>query len=409
METHEKYFYYTWKDKPKQSQLCSNDKKVNVLCQYSEQLLQSKQMNSDQKHLAFWQLKRKNSIVEKYSQSQINTTRIKTRRNSVVVGYESQIKTERKSSQTNQISQVSNTLTNKKQFQEDYIDELSRRRLSRFLSNYEICNLIHKRSLSRQDNQIYAEDIDKEIVTAQIKSIQNQQIRFQFHQSNKQIIPEKKYDNQINDMINMKQSTFKSVFQQIQHLTNEQSKKRMPITCHKMLKSRTKLVSCSHKVRERFKNIIKQVVFVAKYKCRVNFWFEYPIKYNNSFYEQIIEGNYDRIIFTLSQEPYLIHSRNKDGQTPLHIACICNNALLVKLLIKNCSNIEALDNKQLSPLYYAFKSNSNECFKILLNFKAKPWSPPGGKLDQNQMNVVQKNLLMHARLIYIFTIWKIKK
>ncbi|CAD8135451.1 unnamed protein product [Paramecium pentaurelia] len=408
METQEKYFYYTWRDKPKQSQLCSNDKKVNVLCHFSESLLQSKQTQSDQKHFAFWQLKRKNSIVEQNSQSQMNTTRIQTRRNSVVAGCESQIKTERKTHQTNK-SQIQNELTNKKKFREDYIDEQSRRRLSRFLSNYEICNLIHKRCLSRQDNQIYAEDIDKEMITAQIKSIQNQQIRFQFHQSNKQIIPEKKYDNQINDMINMKQSTFKSVFQQIQHLTNEQRKKRVPITCHKMLKSRTKLINCSIKIRERFHNILKQVLFVAKYKCRINFWFDYPIKYNNQFYEQIIEGNYDNIILTLSENPHLIHSRNKDGQTPLHIACICNNALLVKLFIKNCSNIEALDNKQLSPLYYAFKSNSNDCFKILLNSKAKPWSPPGGKLDQYQMNVVQKNLLMHARLIYIFTIWKIKK
>ncbi|CAD8061296.1 unnamed protein product [Paramecium sonneborni] len=408
MEINEKYFYYTWRDKPKQSQLCQNDKKVNVLWQYSESLLQSKQTQSDQKNLAFWQLKRKNSIVEKNTQSQINTTRIQTRRNSVVAGYESQIKTARKCNQTNQ-SQVSNALTNKKQFKEDYIDEKSRRRLSRFFSNHEICNLIHKRSLSRQDNQIYAEDIEKEMVTAQIKSIQNQQIRFQFHQSNKQILPEKKYDNQINDMINMKQSTFKSVYQQIQHLTNEQRKKRVPITSHKMLKSRTKLISCSYKIREKFLNILKQVLFVAKYKCRVNFWFDYPIKYNNKFYELIIEGNYDGIVQTLQDEPYLVHSRNKDGQTPLHIACICNNALLAKLFIKNYSNIEALDNKQLSSLYYAFKANSNDCFKILLHSNAKPWSPPGGKLDQNQMNVVQKNLLMHARLIYMFTIWKIKK
>ncbi|CAK85291.1 unnamed protein product (macronuclear) [Paramecium tetraurelia] len=408
METQEKYFYYTWRDKPKQSQLCQNDKKVNVLCQISESLLQSQQTQSDQKHLAFWQLKRKNSIVEQNSQSQINTTRIQTRRNSVVTGQESQIKTSRKTHQTNK-SQIENELTKKKKIRGSYIDEQSRRRLSRFLSNYEICNILHKRSLSRQDNQIYVEDIDKEMVTAQIKSIQNQQIRFQFHQSNKQIIQEKKYDNQINDMINMKQSTFKSVFQQIQRLTNEQRKKRVPVTQHKMLKSRTKLINCSHKIRERFQKILKQVLFVAKYKCRVDFWFEYPIKYNNQFYESIIEGNQDGIILILSKDPYLIHSRNKDGQTPLHIACICNNALLVKLFIKNGSNIEALDNKQLSPLYYSFKSNSNDCFKILLNSKAKPWSPPGGKLDQYQMNVVQKNLLMHARLIYIFTIWKIKK
>lgn len=48
-----------------------------------------------------------------------------------------------------------------------------------------------------------------------------------------------------------------------------------------MLKSRTKLISCSHKIRERFINILKQVLFVAKYKCRINFWFEYPIQFNN--------------------------------------------------------------------------------------------------------------------------------
>ncbi|CAD8053335.1 unnamed protein product [Paramecium sonneborni] len=171
-------------------------------------------------------------------------------------------------------------------------------------------------------------------------------------------------------------------------------------------------MSCTYKMRERFLNILKQVLFVAKYMCRVNFWFDYPIKYNNKFYELIIEGNYNSIILTLQDEPQLVHSRNKDGQTPLYVACICDNALLTKLFIKNCCNIEALDNKQLSPLYYAFKANSNDCFKILLHSKAKTWSPPGapgGKVDKNQMNVAQKNLLMHARLIYIFTIWKIKK
>jgi len=48
------------------------------------------------------------------------------------------------------------------------------------------------------------------------------------------------------------------------------------------------------------------------------------------------------------------------------VACICNNISITELLIKNDAHLEALDNKRYSPLFYSYKANSHECFKVFI-------------------------------------------
>lgn len=71
------------------------------------------------------------------------------------------------------------------------------------------------------------------------------------------------------------------------------------------------------------------------------------------------------------------------------------------------SHIEAQDNKNYTPLYYAYSAGSAEVFKYLLDNNARPFSPPNAKMDQNRMTIPMKNILMHARLVYIYKLWKL--
>lgn len=59
--------------------------------------------------------------------------------------------------------------------------------------------------------------------------------------------------------------------------------------------------------------------------------------------------------------------KNKGGKSPLHLACIKNNILLVKLLLNNKVDIEHIDLETNAPINYAIKYGNPELVKLLLD------------------------------------------
>lgn len=59
----------------------------------------------------------------------------------------------------------------------------------------------------------------------------------------------------------------------------------------------------------------------------------------------------------INEHPLLINSKDKEGSTPLHIAALKGSLLTAKLLIKKGADVNARDNDNRTPLFYAFPGN----------------------------------------------------
>ncbi|KAM3147024.1 hypothetical protein pb186bvf_000740 [Paramecium bursaria] len=285
-----------------------------------------------------WSLRKIQSIVEKQSaQTQRSTSRTK---------HESHNLSSRMID--------SNAKTIKKEKRQDKLLESERQRLGRFLSSHELCAAIQKRSISKIDLGLFEEDVDKEISTQRINQIKHQYIRYKFQGKVHELAKD-----QLEGPINaLKQRSYNSVYQKIQELRNIQRTKKAPLWEHSLITNKSKLVSNKKTsvTSKNQKSLQNNIVCYQVYSI----WFNFPLDFNRKFYNMIITGDIDGVVQKLTIDPHYIHMRNQYGQTPLHISSICNNLQMVQLLIKMGSHIEAQDNKNYTPLYYAYSAGSAE-------------------------------------------------
>lgn len=91
--------------------------------------------------------------------------------------------------------------------------------------------------------------------------------------------------------------------------------------------------------------------------------------YSNSLVHWACKRNLIKLFELVDDNNFNIDmdKKNKGGKTPLHLACIKNNILLVKLLINNKVDIEHIDLESNAPINYAIKYGNSELVKLLLD------------------------------------------
>ena len=72
----------------------------------------------------------------------------------------------------------------------------------------------------------------------------------------------------------------------------------------------------------------------------------------------------------LQSNAELVHTKDRDGYTPLHRACYENHSDIAEILLKNGANVAALTNEYWQPLHSASKWNSSSCVSLLLDWGA---------------------------------------
>lgn len=96
--------------------------------------------------------------------------------------------------------------------------------------------------------------------------------------------------------------------------------------------------------------------------------FDWEDDYLNSLVHWACKRNFNNFIEKAIEKKIEFNLTNKGGRTPLHLACIKNNILIVKLLIKEDNiNLESIDSQLNSPIDYAVKYGSSEMVKLLLD------------------------------------------
>lgn len=81
-------------------------------------------------------------------------------------------------------------------------------------------------------------------------------------------------------------------------------------------------------------------------------------------------GELEVIRNLVSTSPDLVHSKDKDGYTPLHRACYNNHVDIADFLLQHGANIHAQTNDLWQPLHSACMWNNAECVAKLLEHGA---------------------------------------
>ncbi|CAD8087197.1 unnamed protein product [Paramecium primaurelia] len=330
-----------------------------------------------------WTLKQLLNIVDKQS-SAISSTRF--------FNIKSSNKRSQEQSKEKDKSEVFPVVEEK--FVEEQVGESARIRLVKFLS-------FHKVNSNGQ--------IDK---TKQGFNLNLSQIK-QENQSQSNIkktlikINTSRFKQDLNNSVSDQRNQLKTIKQKIQNVIS--STDRKILISYANTAQQLQLTSGrkrNNRIIKRFQRIIKEIIQVVKYMLKYKLWFCYPITYNRTFLQKVIDKQFEQIKNELHQDPQLVHIRNQYGQTPLHLACIQSNFALTKLFIQNRSYLNSLDCYELTPLSYAILSNSTICLKLLLDSLASPWSPPGQMIDLSKITTLMKEMILKSRMYDVLRIWK---
>ena len=82
-------------------------------------------------------------------------------------------------------------------------------------------------------------------------------------------------------------------------------------------------------------------------------------------HDAVRHGNLDKVNSILAKKPELIKAKDKDGDTPLHIAASWGYKSMVKLLITNGADLNAKGSDGLTPLHMAV--NQKDVMKLLID------------------------------------------
>ncbi|CAD8092717.1 unnamed protein product [Paramecium sonneborni] len=330
-----------------------------------------------------WTLKQLLNIVDKQSQA-IQTTRFFNIRN---LNKRSQEQSKEKDK-----SDVVPVVEEK--FIEEQVGESARIRLVKFLSFHKV----------NQNGQVDKTRQGFNLNLSQIKSENQSQnsIKKTFIKINTSRLRQ-----DLNNSVTDQRNQFKTIKQKMQNIFS--TTERKVLVSYANTAQQLQLTSGrkrNTKIVKKFQRITKEIIQVVKYMLKYKLWFCYPITYNRTFLQKILEKQFEQIKNELHQDPQLVHIRNQHGQTPLHLACIQNNFALTKLFIQNKSYLNSLDQFQLTPLSYAIQSNSTICLKLLLDSLASPWSPPGQMIDLSKLTPLMKEIILKSRICDVLRIWK---
>ena len=108
--------------------------------------------------------------------------------------------------------------------------------------------------------------------------------------------------------------------------------------------------------------------FYVNYFCRTAICLPL-LHYSISIPEQLFEYSrhgYLKEVIGLLKIGACTNWSNSEGYTALHIACLNNRKYIMKVLMRNHSNINQQDNFGNTPLHHACKEGHIECVKLLV-------------------------------------------
>lgn len=77
------------------------------------------------------------------------------------------------------------------------------------------------------------------------------------------------------------------------------------------------------------------------------------------------QNNLEKVKSYITKGAY-INAKDKNGETPLHLASCSDHSVIAQVLIKEGANIEAIDKFNRTPLHFAIKKNKIEIVKLFL-------------------------------------------
>lgn len=104
---------------------------------------------------------------------------------------------------------------------------------------------------------------------------------------------------------------------------------------------------------------------------RIGLFSKEPYKFGKEIFDQIKEGNREKVWATLLMNKLSIFSVDHTQKSPLMWACIRGHAEIAQMLIDAGSDINKEDQTGFNALYYAIKYEHPECVRTLM--LSVPW------------------------------------
>ena len=119
------------------------------------------------------------------------------------------------------------------------------------------------------------------------------------------------------------------------------------------------------------------------------------------FLEAVRLGDQMKIEEMLHKNQLFIYDFDQFQRTALHIACKKKNLQFVKILIENGAELNCIDIKMKTPLYFAVENNFLNGLRYLLYSGANPWSTKECNYEKATKSKLTKLYLKKAKEIYI--------
>ncbi len=99
-----------------------------------------------------------------------------------------------------------------------------------------------------------------------------------------------------------------------------------------------------------------------------------------AFFQAVAQGNLKEVNTLLSSQPELATIKDDNGSTPLHIAASKEYVNIMEVLISAGAEINAVNTKNRTPLFFAVTQEKDAAVKLLIDQKADPNIAPDGVL-----------------------------
>lgn len=182
-------------------------------------------------------------------------------------------------------------------------------------------------------------------------------------------------------------------------MKREEEKNRLKY-CDPIYEKNLRISSFIQKIRNCIVKIRRMHSFLPN-ECTVsNKIFERKGSY--LFFSAIKSNDYSYIEFQLVKDPLLVFDVNHTFETGLHVACRKGNLNIVKLLLRNKSDVNARDLGGNSALFISLLKQEIEICRYLLYFGAYPFSNRSCNFEKEMnKNRYLKYYIKEARKAYV--------